>query len=50
MGYAHTTPGPGRRALYRFYKASIADHLITVDSSEGTSNGYTSEGILGYVI
>jgi hypothetical protein len=50
MGYAYTTAGAGRRALYRFYKASIADHLITVDFSEGTNNGYTSEGILGYVI
>lgn len=35
--------------LYRFTKPGGGDHLVTIYYSEGTDNGYTYEGILGYV-
>lgn len=49
LGYAATTSSSGLMPLYRFYKANTADHLITVNYSEGTQGGYSYEGILGYV-
>jgi YD repeat-containing protein len=49
IGYAYLAAGPNLVALYRFNKASIYDHLITVNYQEGIGNGYSYEGILGYV-
>jgi hypothetical protein len=48
-GYASSGPGAGLVPLYRFYKNSLTDHLITVNYSEGANNGYSYDGILGYV-
>lgn len=50
LGYAYTTAGSGRRALYRFYKATTQEHLITVSYDEGANNGYAFESTLGYVM
>lgn len=47
-GYVSSIPRTGYEEIYRFYKSSIGDHLITTDSSEGTNNGYQSEGSLGF--
>jgi len=49
FGFAATTQLPGTVPLYRFYRNSITDHLITVNYDEGAQNAYTYEGILGYV-
>ena len=48
VGYASAGPATGLVPIYRMYRASIKDHLITANPSEGTNNGYVSEGILGY--
>ena len=48
IGYASAGPAAGLVPIYRFYEPSIEDHLVTVNPSEGTDNGYTNEGILGY--
>ncbi|WP_146029824.1 hypothetical protein [Erythrobacter sp. SAORIC-644] len=49
IGYAATAQSSGLYPLYRFYRADIANHLITVNYSEGSQGGYTYESILGYV-
>lgn len=41
--------GNGRKRLYRFYKASVSDHLFTTNYSEGINNGYSLEGVSGWV-
>lgn len=48
LGYVATGPGGGLVKLYRFFRANTADHLITVNYSEGANNGYAYEGELGY--
>lgn len=48
-GYVSTIPRAGYVPIYRFYKNSITDHLTTTDYQEGITNGYTDEGIQGYV-
>lgn len=48
IGYASAGPARGLVTIYRFYKPGTKDHLITVNPSEGSNNGYTNEGILGY--
>lgn len=47
--YLYRNGGNGRRPLYRFYKASISDHLFTKNYSEGINNGFRFEGVVGYV-
>jgi hypothetical protein len=47
FGYVSSGPRVGFTALYRFYSSGSRDHLITKIASEG--NGWTPEGILGYV-
>jgi hypothetical protein len=50
FGYAFTTPlGDFSAKLYRCFKPSINDHLVTFEPSECTSRGYDVEGALGYV-
>ena len=49
LGYASSGTAPGFIPLYRFFSSKTGDHLITTGYSEGTSNGYTYEGILAYV-
>lgn len=48
-GYASISEYPGSYPLYRFYRGTTRDHLITINYSEGASGGYLYEGILGYV-
>lgn len=48
-GYAAPAAGPGLYPLYRFYRGSTFDHLETISYTEGANNGYSYEGILGYV-
>jgi hypothetical protein len=49
-GYAAPTAQPGLYPLYRFFRGgTTADHLETINYAEGANNGYTYEGILGYV-
>lgn len=49
LGFAATSQLTGTVPLHRFYRANTADHLTTVNYNEGVQNGYTYEGILGYV-
>lgn len=49
LGYASTAQTAGLVPLHRFYKNNTADHLITVNYTEGSQNGFAYEGILGYV-
>ena len=49
LGYSATQSASNLVPLYRFYRSNTADHLITVNYSEGANNGYSYEGILGYV-
>lgn len=49
IGFAATTQSGNLIPLYRFYKGSAKDHLITVNYAEGMNNGYAFEGVLGYV-
>lgn len=49
LGYAATSQVGNLVPLYRFYKVSTADHLTTINYSEGVNGGYTYEGVLGYV-
>jgi hypothetical protein len=49
LGYAATQSAQNLVPLYRFFRSNTSDHLITVNYSEGSSNGYTYEGTLGYV-
>ena len=49
-GYAAPAAGSGLYPLYRFFKGgATTDHLETINYAEGANNGYTYEGILGYV-
>lgn len=49
-GYAAPAAAPGLYPLYRFFRGGVtADHLETINYAEGANNGYTYEGILGYV-
>lgn len=49
-GYAAPTAAPGLYPLYRFSRGgATSDHLETINYAEGANNGYTYEGILGYV-
>jgi len=49
LGYMSSANAGGLTPLYRFVN-SAGYHLETTVSSEGTSNGYTLEGTLGYVL
>ena len=49
LGYAAAAPASGLVPLYRFYKASASDHFVTTDYADAVANGYSYEGILGYV-
>lgn len=49
LGYAASNQITGTVPLYRFSNPSTPDHLETVNYSEGSQNGLTYEGILGYV-
>ncbi|WP_158246615.1 Calx-beta domain-containing protein [Erythrobacter sp. SAORIC-644] len=49
LGYAANASAPNLVPLYRFYNVSTASHLITVNYAEGSSGGFSYEGVLGYV-
>jgi len=52
LGYLSPTPQCGMVALHRGYNARSNDHFYTIDAAEhaaAVSNGYTDEGITGYV-
>lgn len=49
IGYVHVTAVPGLKPLYRFFKASISDHLITINYDEAVNAGYAYESVVGYV-
>ncbi len=48
VGFISTTPGPGLVPLYRFNRSGPG-HLQTLNPAEGFSNGYSLDGVLGYV-
>lgn len=50
LGFASTQPGSNLVPLYRFYRSTTSDYLVTVNYGEGTAGGYTYEGGLGYVM
>lgn len=49
IGYMQTSPGAGLRPLYRFYRSDIDAHLHSTSREEGLNNGFTLEGVMGYV-
>ena len=52
IGYIGTAALPGSTALYRCYDPSNGDHFFTNSMAEhdaAVDNGYTDEGIVGYV-
>lgn len=48
-GYVYASATSGSVPLYKFYLASNGAYLTTTNYNEGINNGYTLEGILGYV-
>jgi hypothetical protein len=48
-GYAYASQVSGSSPLYRFVKPSSGIHFETTNYAEGANNGYTYEGVLGYV-
>lgn len=49
IGHVLIQQEPGSKPLYRFYKSSMGQHLITTNKDEGLINGFNLEGIIGYV-
>jgi hypothetical protein len=49
LGYVRVTAASGLKPLYRFFKASISDHLITINYDEAVNAGYAYESVVGYV-
>lgn len=43
--YVPAEGGAERTPLYRMYKSSMSDHMVSTNSGEG---GYATEGVLGY--
>ena len=48
IGYVSNQPRTGYQDIYRFFDATLADHLTTTNFQEGVDAGYAYEGILGY--
>lgn len=48
-GSVFSDPGEGRVALYRGFNPVLGLHLITTNAAEFEANGYSQEGVLGYV-
>lgn len=46
--YVWNVNAPGRVPLYRFWTGTF--HFYSLDQNEGLSNGFTDEGIAGYVL
>tara|TARA_X000001036_G_scaffold246013_1_gene229384 strand:- start:18433 stop:19986 length:1554 start_codon:yes stop_codon:yes gene_type:complete len=46
IGWAFTSNGPNRQAVYRYYNGSTGDHRY--DTSSSTPSGYVLEGIAWY--
>ncbi|WP_334186013.1 hypothetical protein [Novosphingobium sp.] len=49
LGYVRVTAASGLNPLYRLFKASISDHLITINYDEAVNAGYAYESVVGYV-
>lgn len=52
QGYVYQSPGPGRRAVYQFYKTSGGlDHLYGTNPNEVAGlSGWAAEGIAFYIL
>lgn len=50
MGYLLREKAPGTKEVYRFYKHSTGQHLITTNKAEGLVNGFVLEAVLGYTL
>ena len=49
VGYLHTSPGPGRRALFAASHAVTGDQLLTLWPEEASKLGYESAAEIGYI-
>lgn len=49
LGYVQTYSDASVRPLYRFFKSSLSDHLITPNYDAAIAAGYSLEGQMGWV-
>jgi hypothetical protein len=47
-GYIYSSQVSGSSPLYRLYRSANADFIVSLDPNEGTSIGYTLQGMMGY--
>ena len=50
MGYLLRDKLSGTKEVYRFYKNSTGQHLITTNYAEGNVNGFVLEAVIGYTL